>query len=174
MFAFDKFRSYLVGSKVIIYTDHSALKYLLSKQETKPRLIRWVLLLQEFDLELRDKKGTENQVADHLSRIVQESDRGEEIQPIKEEFPDEQLFAIQALPWFADIANYKAARVLPEGLNWNQKKKFLHDACYFLWDEPYLLKRCADGMIRRCISEEEVQNVLWHCHGSEYGGHFGG
>src|SRR5215470_6654058 len=60
VFAFDKFRSYLVGSKVIVYTDHSALKYLLSKQETKPRLIRWVLLLQEFDLELRDKKRTEN------------------------------------------------------------------------------------------------------------------
>ena len=72
VFAFDKFRSYLVGSKVIVYTDHSALKYLLSKQEVKPRLIRWVLLFQEFDLELRDKKGIENLDVDHLFRIVQE------------------------------------------------------------------------------------------------------
>ncbi|WVZ84822.1 hypothetical protein U9M48_031809 [Paspalum notatum var. saurae] len=67
VFAIDKFRSYLVGAKVIIYTDHAALKYLLTKKDAKPRLIRWVLLLQEFDSEIRDKKGVENSVADHLS-----------------------------------------------------------------------------------------------------------
>ena len=69
VFAFDKFRAYLLGSKTIVYTDHSAIKYLMSKKESKPRLIRWVLLLQEFDLEILDKKGVENLVADHLSRL---------------------------------------------------------------------------------------------------------
>ncbi|CAN6720969.1 unnamed protein product [Malus baccata var. baccata] len=74
VFALDKFRSYLLGTKVIIYTDHAALKYLFIKKEAKPRLIRWMLLLQEFDIEIWDKKGSENVVADHLSRMVHEED----------------------------------------------------------------------------------------------------
>ncbi|CAN6579362.1 unnamed protein product [Malus baccata var. baccata] len=91
VFALDKFRSYLIGTKVIVFTDHAALKYLFTKKEAKPRLIRWMLLLQEFDIEIKDKKGSDNVVADHLSRLVRE----EEDLPISETFPDEQLLSVQ-------------------------------------------------------------------------------
>ena len=71
-YALEKFISYLVGSIVIIFIDHAAIKYLLTKADSKPRLIRWVLLIQEFDIVIKDKKGSENVVADHLSRLINE------------------------------------------------------------------------------------------------------
>ena len=107
VFAFDKFRSYLILSKVIVYTDHAALRFLFAKQDAKPQLIRWILLLQEFDIEIRDKKGAKNVVADHLSRRDRQSlEDGKNI-PIGESFPDEHLYGLQVSnePWYADFAN---------------------------------------------------------------------
>ena len=104
VFSFDKFRPYLIGNKVVVYTDHSAIKYLMTKKDAKPRLIRWVLLLQEFNLEIKDKKGTENLVAYHLSWLEEASD---EVQ-VNDDFLDKQLLAIEdkrAVPWFADYVN---------------------------------------------------------------------
>jgi hypothetical protein len=77
IFALEKFRSYRIGSKVIVFTDHAALRYFFAKKDVKPRLIRWVLLLQEFNLEIRDKKGRENVVADHFSRLLHEEEEDE-------------------------------------------------------------------------------------------------
>ncbi|RDY02571.1 Retrovirus-related Pol polyprotein, partial [Mucuna pruriens] len=110
VFTLDKFRSYLLGSKIIVFPDHAALRYLLKKPNAKSRLIRWMLLLQEFDLEIRDKKGAENSVADHMSRIEKES----EPMPIRDVFPDEQLLHIKtSTSWFADICNYMATSHFP-------------------------------------------------------------
>ncbi|KAM2957607.1 hypothetical protein FF2_024562 [Malus domestica] len=170
VFALDKFRSYLLGTKVIIYTDHAALKYLLTKKEAKPRLIRWMLLLQEFDIEIRDKKGSENVVADHLSRLVHE----EEVVPIPETFPDEQLMSIEvSMPWYADLVNYLASKVIPSEFNKNQRDKLKYDARNYVWDDPYLWKYCSDQIIRRCVHDSEIQSILNFCHTYACGGHFG-
>jgi hypothetical protein len=95
VFALDKFRSYLLESKVLVYSDHVALKYLLSKKDVKYCLIWWILLLQEFDTEIWDKKGSKNVVADHLSRVV--VGFNEDIVSIVDTFPDEQLMHISQI-----------------------------------------------------------------------------
>ena len=121
VYALDKFRAYLVGSDIIIFTDHSALKYLLTKQNAKARLIRWVLLLQEFNLQIKDKKGVENVVADHLSRLTIAHNTHNP--PINDEFLEESLLLVEKAPWYAHIANFLTTGELP--VDWKaQDMKF--------------------------------------------------
>jgi hypothetical protein len=104
VFACEKFRSYLVGSPVVVFSNHAALKYLLSNKDSKARLVRWILLLQEFDVTIKDKKGTENVVADHLLRLTIYSTS--DITQINDYFPDEYLLSVATMPWFANIVNF--------------------------------------------------------------------
>ncbi|KAK1686957.1 hypothetical protein QYE76_047805 [Lolium multiflorum] len=92
VFACDKFRPYIVDSKVTIHTDHAAIRYLMTKKDAKPRLIRWVLLLQEFDLHIIDRKGADNPVADNLSRL---ENIAYDPVPVNDSFPNEQLAVIK-------------------------------------------------------------------------------
>ncbi|KAL0366952.1 UNVERIFIED_CONTAM: Retrovirus-related Pol polyprotein from transposon.6 [Sesamum radiatum] len=170
VFALEKFRHYLLRTKIIVYSDHAALRYLMSKKEAKPRLIRWILLLQEFDLTIKDKKGAENLVADHLSRLVTENNPT----PLNDEFPDEHLHATQGItPWYADIVNFLVTGTLPRDLPRAKKDKIKSDAKYFVWDDPHLWKFCSDQIIRRCVSETEIPSILKFCHSYACGGHFG-
>jgi hypothetical protein len=172
VFALDKFRSYLLGSKVLVYSDHATLKYLFSNKDAKSRLIRWILLLQEFDIEIQDKKGSENVVDDDLSRLI--VDFNEDVVPIAEMFPDEQLMHISQIPtpWFTDIVNYLVTTQIPSHWTKQDKSKFLARAKYFFWDDPYLFKYCPYHIIRRCIPESDHKNILSFCYDHACGGHF--
>ncbi|KAK8708347.1 hypothetical protein V6N13_059389 [Hibiscus sabdariffa] len=173
VFAFDKFRSYLIRTKVVVHIDHSAIKYLVTKKDAKPILIRWILLLQEFDLEIRDRKGMENQIDGHLSRQDNQLDCERKIE-INDNFPDEKILYATSIPWYTDIMNFLVSGVLPHELSSQGRKKFKHDASFYFWDEPYLFKQCADQLLRRCIPKEEQNHILFYCHTSICGGLFGG
>ncbi|RVW46875.1 Retrovirus-related Pol polyprotein from transposon 17.6 [Vitis vinifera] len=151
VFALNKFRAYLVGSFIVVFIDHSALKYLLTKQDAKARLIRWILLLQEFNLQIRDKKGVENVVADHLSRLVIAHDSHG--LPINDDFPEESLMSIEVAPWYSHIANYLVTGEVPSEWSAQDKKHFFAKIHAYYWEEPFLFKYCADQIIRKCVPE---------------------
>ncbi|CAM8943703.1 unnamed protein product [Rhodiola kirilowii] len=161
VFALEKFRSFLLGTKVVVFSDHAAIRYLMTKKEAKPRLIRWIFLVQEFDVEIKDKKGIENTVADHLSRIVREEEEGQ----ITESFLDEHLYAVTSkVPWYAPIVNYLVRGTFPPSYSKAQCMKLKHDARFHVWDDPYLWKIGVDQVLRRCIPETEIASVVSFCH----------
>ena len=118
---------------------------------------------------------SENQDADHLSRL-ETGIEDEKKDAIRETFPDEQLLVVQqaVVPWYVDFVKYIVSGLFPLEMTSQRRKKFMHEVKFYLWDEPFLYKQCADQIIRRCVPEEEFQSILQHCHSSPYGGHFGG
>ncbi|GJX19907.1 reverse transcriptase domain-containing protein [Tanacetum coccineum] len=163
-------------NKSVVYTDHSALKYLFNKKDAKARLLRWVLLLQEFDFKVIDTKGAENYAADHLSRLENPYENVFDPKEINETFPLETLNTVtshdnQSTPWFADIANYHAGNFLIKGMSTQQKRKFFKDVKHYFWDDPYLFRTCADQIIRRCVFGQEALEILKACHEGPTGGH---
>nr|GFC10429.1 reverse transcriptase domain-containing protein [Tanacetum cinerariifolium] len=120
VYAYENFRSYLIMNKSIVHTDHSALKYLFAKKDAKARLLRWVLLLQEFDFKVLDTKGAENLAVDHLSRLENSYENVLDPIEINETFPLETLSMVtfrgdSSVPWFADFVNYHAGNFIVNG-----------------------------------------------------------
>nr|GEV74304.1 hypothetical protein [Tanacetum cinerariifolium] len=163
---------------VKVYTDHSALKYLFNKHDAKPRFLRWVLRLQEFDIIVCDKKGAENLAADHLSRLENPHQSVLDKKEINETFPLETLNMVSfrgnsSTPWFVDFANYHAGNLVVKGMSSQQKKKFFKDVKHYFWDDPFLFKICADQVIRRCVHGKKAIEILKACHNGPTGGHHG-
>ncbi|GJU60387.1 reverse transcriptase domain-containing protein [Tanacetum coccineum] len=178
VYAFEKFWSYLILNKSIVYTDHSALKYLFAKKDSKARLLWWVLLIQKFKFKVIDTKGAENLAADHLSRLENPYENVLDPKEINETFPLETLNIVtfrvdSSTPWFSDFANYYAGNFIVKGMSSQQKNKFFKDVKHYFWDDPYLFKICADQVIRRCVSGQEAIDILIACHSGPTGGHYG-
>nr|GEX86562.1 reverse transcriptase domain-containing protein [Tanacetum cinerariifolium] len=168
----------VVLSKTIVYTDHSSLKYLLAKKDAKPRFLWWILLLQEFDVIIRDKKRVENLTADHLSRLENPHAGDLEKKEINETFPLETLGMISfsgdsSTLWFADIANYHARNFVVKGMSSQQNKKFFKDVKHYFWDDPYLFRICVDQVIRRCVHGQEAVDILVAYDNGRTEGHHG-
>ncbi|GJT99274.1 reverse transcriptase domain-containing protein [Tanacetum coccineum] len=150
VYAFEKFRPYLVLSKTIVYTDHSTLKYLLAKQDAKLILLR---LENPHEGALEKKEINETFPLETLGIISSHND--------------------SSTPWFADIANYHAGNFVVKGMSSQQKKKFFKDVKHYFWDDPYLFKICADQVIRRCVHGQEDVDILTTYHNGPTEGHHG-
>jgi hypothetical protein len=156
----EKFRSYLVGSPINVFSDHAALKYLFSNKDSKTRLVCWILLLQEFDITIKDVKGTKKVIADHLPRLT--IDFTSDITPINDYFPKESLLSIVIMSWFVNIVNFLVTLNLPAHWSTQDKRKFLSEVKNFYWDDPYLFKCCPNQIFQRCIPDNN----------EVFGGHF--
>ncbi|GJT85857.1 reverse transcriptase domain-containing protein [Tanacetum coccineum] len=142
------------------------------------RLLRWVLLLQEFTFKVIDTKGAENLAADHLSRLENPYENVLDPKEVNEKFPLETLNMVtfrgdSSTPWFADYANYHAGNFIVKGMSPQQKNKFFKDVKHYFWDDPFLFKICADQMIRWCVAGQEAVDILTACHSGPTGGHYG-
>nr|GEY61916.1 reverse transcriptase domain-containing protein [Tanacetum cinerariifolium] len=165
-------------NKSIVYTDHFALKYLFAKKDSKARLLRWVILLQEFTFKVIDTKGAKNVAADHLFRLENPHQNVLDPKEINESFPLKTLNLVStrgnsSTPWFADFANYHAGNFVFKGMSGQQKNKFFKDVKHYFWDDPFLFKIYADQVIRKCVYSQEAIDILKACHYGPTGGHHG-
>nr|GEV16570.1 retrovirus-related Pol polyprotein [Tanacetum cinerariifolium] len=172
VYAFEKFRSYLIMNKSIVYTDHSALKYLFAKTDAKARLLRWILLLQEFDFKVVDTKGVENYAADHLSRLKNPYENVFDPKEINEFFPLETIIKLSHHDQSQEAvdvltachsgptgghygANYTAKKVFDSGFYWPTIYK----------DAFELVKNCDSCQRQGKISQKDEmpQNAVQVC-----------
>ena len=169
IYAVNKFRHYITGYEVFVHTDHSAIRNLMNKSITSGRVTRWLLLLQEFNITMLDRPGKENQVADFLSRLQNPG----EVVPVEDSFPDENLFAISIVtPWYADLANYLSTGRTPPHFTPKEKKGLVKQSARYSWLNGDLFYTGYDMIIRRCVRNDEIIDILKSFHDEPCGGNF--
>ncbi|GJZ42595.1 reverse transcriptase domain-containing protein [Tanacetum coccineum] len=178
VYAFEKFRSYLILNKSVVYTDHSALKYLFAKKIPRRDWLLVVSPPSRFDFNGIEHKRAENHAADSSFPIKNPYENVLDPKEVNEKFPLETLNMVtsrgdSSTPWFADYANYHAGNFIIKGMSSQQKNKFFKDVKHYFWDDPYLFKICVDQMIRRCVAGQEAVDILTACHSGPTGGHYG-
>jgi hypothetical protein len=140
-----------------MYSDHSTIRYLANKPITNGRVTRWLLLLQEFDITIKDRLGRENLVANFLSHIPKTNDSLK----VEDQFPDEHLLAVTYKPpWYVDVENYLAVRKLPAHLSSSERKIIVQCSRRFTWIDGYLFHTGVDFQIPRCIQYDEIYDIL--------------
>ncbi|KAL6324691.1 hypothetical protein AAG906_015274 [Vitis piasezkii] len=162
---------------VIYYASKTLNEAQRNYTTTEKELLTVVFALDKFRaylvgsfIVIKDKKGVENVVADHLSRLA--IAHNSHSLPINDDFPEESLMLIEVAPWYAHIANYLVTKEVPSEWKAQDKKHFVAKIHTYYWEEPFLFKYCADQIIRKCVPEQEQQGILSHCHESACGGHF--
>ncbi|GJS36444.1 reverse transcriptase domain-containing protein [Tanacetum coccineum] len=173
----EKFKHISYASKTL---NNAQAHYTTTEKEllavdAKPTLIRWVLLLQGFNIEIKDKKGAENLAADHLSRLENPNMGILTETEIADEFPDEHLMVLKTTsdndePWYADYVNYIVGKAIPTKWTSEKRKRFFSQVKYYFWDEPYAFRLFPDNIMRRCIADDEISEILAHCHSGPTGG----
>ena len=160
-----------MGAPFKMFTDHSALKYLVNNPVLGGRICRWLLLFQEYDFEIIVKPGRLNAGPDHLSWI----DSGEEPSNLDENLPDAPLFSIQiADEYNADIIQFLTTGVAPDEFTKQQKKQLVVKAADFTLIAGHLYKLGPDEVLRRCVMPHEKDAIIREAHSGTAGGHFAG
>ncbi|XP_062103323.1 uncharacterized protein LOC133814372 [Humulus lupulus] len=162
--------------RTIYYASRTLNDAKLNNAKTEKELLAIVYAFDKFCPYLIGNKGTENLVADHLSRLEVEEDKITKKVQINDYFPNEKLFGVSdkaKAPWYVDYVNFLVAKVVPPEMSRAQLKKFYSEIKHYYWEEPILYKHCADQIIRHCVPEDEMISILTHCHSLHCGGHFG-
>ncbi|GKB08370.1 reverse transcriptase domain-containing protein, partial [Tanacetum coccineum] len=173
--AFNALKKKLTEAPILVASDWDLLFEIMCDVSD---FVVGAVLGQQFDVFIRDKKGTENLAADHLSRLENPYQSELEKKEITKTFPLETLSMVtfhgdDSTPGFADFANYHEGNFVVKGMLSLQKKKFFKNVKHYFWDDPYLFKICADQVIRRCIFGQEAYDILMACLNGPTGGHHG-
>jgi hypothetical protein len=171
IYALQKFRHYLLGSHFKFFTDHYTLKYLINKHVLEGRICRWFLLFHEFSFEVIIKPRRCNVGPNHLSIL----ESGESGRVVDDQIPDEDLFWVEAIPeYLEDITIFLSIGACPETYSTTHKcYMVVREAKYHLIARK-LYKLGLDSILKRCVLDHEIHDIMWECHNGVVRGHVGG